>query len=378
VKYFVLVSKLFVLVTMMSSCIIIDTYTANKLAKFPDNLTYDHFVKNVDSINAHNFTNGFVIPAILPSDKEKIRSNKNLGLYRAYLFNTVSQKEKSDSVQFYLNRLSGIHKKYIISNDVSRRMSGIGSIVYSKYSFFEKMRDSVNSVMKNIDRLSHVNYNRNPYYYYLYGYVKKKKPLLELRDKDILDGKLFYTTNPIDRFRLYINPFEFSGSSNGMGIGASLEPTYKWTNNSSFGLKLGYNTFFKNASDYSFYSQQNSSLLLTYNFIPYGNSDILSGTSNYLSFGGGIVHTQISGVDDRIYINNNNVRADRFEDQLFKGVVPMLVIRDGIQSRFFKLGVEFNLIPSVGLLTNDGNYDKLLNSYFAFTYGLIIGSRKWK
>jgi hypothetical protein len=362
----------------MSSCIIIDTYTANKLAKFPDNLTYDHFVKNVDSINAHNFTNGFVIPAILPSEKEKIRSYKNLGLYRAYLFNSVSQKEKTDSVQFYLNRLSGIHKKYIISNDVSRRMSGIGSIVYSKYSLFEKMRDSVNSVMKNIDRLSHVNYNRNPYNYYLYGYVKKKKPLFELRDKDILDGKVFYTTNPIDRFRLYINPFEFSGSSNGMGIGASLEPTYKWTNNSSFGLKLGYNTFFKNASDYSFYSQQNSSLLLTYNFIPYGNSDILSGTSNYLSFGGGFVHAQIAGVDDLIFINNNNVRTDRLEDQLFKGIMPMLVIRDGIQSRFFKLGVEFNLIPSVGFMSNDGNYDKLLNSYFAFTYGLIIGSRKWK
>jgi hypothetical protein len=299
-------------------------------------------------------------------------------LYRAYLFNSVSQKEKTDSVQFYLNRLSGIHKKYIISNDVSRRMSGIGSIVYSKYSLFEKMRDSVNSVMKNIDRLSHVNYNRNPYNYYLYGYVKKKKPLFELRDKDILDGKVFYTTNPIDRFRLYINPFEFSGSSNGMGIGASLEPTYKWTNNSSFGLKLGYNTFFKNASDYSFYSQQNSSLLLTYNFIPYGNSDILSGTSNYLSFGGGFVHAQIAGVDDLIFINNNNVRTDRLEDQLFKGIMPMLVIRDGIQSRFFKLGVEFNLIPSVGFMSNDGNYDKLLNSYFAFTYGLIIGSRKWK
>jgi hypothetical protein len=58
--------------------------------------------------------------------------------------------------------------------------------------------------------------------------------------------------------------------------------------------------------------------------------------------------------------------------------MPMLVIRDGILSRFFKLGVEFNLIPSVGFMTNDGNYDKLLNSYFAFTYGLIIGSRKWK
>ena len=377
-KYFVLVSKLFVLLTMMSSCIIIDTYTANKLSKFPDNLTYDHFVKNVDSINAHNFTNGFVIPAILPSDIEKIRSYKNLGLYRAYLFNSVSQKEKIDSVQFYLNRLKGIQKKYIISNDVSRRMSGIGSIVYSKYSLFEKMRDSVNSVMKNIDRLSHINYNRNPYYYYLYGYVQRKKSLFELRDKDILDGRLFYTTNPIDRFRLYINPFEFSGSSNGMGIGASLEPTYKWTNNSSFGLKFGYNNLFKNSSDYSFYSQQNSSLLFTYNFIPYGNSDIISGTSNYLSFGGGIVHMQISGVDDRIYLNNNNVRTDRLEDQLFKGVVPMLVIRDGIQSRFFKLGVEFNLIPSVGLMTNDGNYDKLLNSYVAFTYGLIIGSRKWK
>lgn len=377
-KYFVLVSKLFVLVTLMSSCIIIDPYTANKLSKFPDNLTYDHFIKNVDSINAHNFTNGFVIPVILPSDKEKIRSYKNLGLYRAYLFNSVSQKEKIDSVQFYLNRLSGIQKKYIISNDVSRRMSGIGSIVYSKYSLFEKMRDSVNSVMKNIDRLSHINYDRNPYFYYLYGYVQRKRSLFELRDKDILDGRLFYTTNPIDRFRLYINPFEFSGSSNGMGIGASLEPNYKWTNNSSFGLKFGYNNLFKNSSDYSFYSQQNSSLLFTYNFIPYGNSDIISGTSNYLSFGGGIVHMQISGVDDRIYINNNNVRTDRFEDQLFKGVVPMLVIRDGIQSRFFKLGVEFNLIPSVGLMTNDGNYDKLLNSYVAFTYGLIIGSRKWK
>ncbi len=377
-KYFVLVSKLFVLVTLMSSCIIIDPYTANKLSKFPDNLTYDHFIKNVDSINAHNFTNGFVIPVILPSDKEKIRSYKNLGLYRAYLFNSVSQKEKIDSVQFYLNRLSGIQKKYIISNDVSRRMSGIGSIVYSKYSLFEKMRDSVNSVMKNIDRLSHINYDRNPYFYYLYGYVQRKRSLFELRDKDILDGRLFYTTNPIDRFRLYINPFEFSGSSNGMGIGASLEPNYKWTNNSSFGLKFGYNNLFKNSSDYSFYSQQNSSLLFTYNFIPYGNSDIISGTSNYLSFGGGIVHMQISGVDDRIYINNNNVRTDRFEDQLFKGVVPILVIRDGIQSRFFKLGVEFNLIPSVGLMTNDGNYDKLLNSYVAFTYGLIIGSRKWK
>lgn len=377
-KYFVLVSKLFVLVTLMSSCIIIDPYTANKLSKFPDNLTYDHFVKNVDSINAHNFTNGFVIPVILPSDKEKIRSYKNLGLYRAYLFNSVSQKEKIDSVQFYLNRLSGIQKKYIISNDVSRRMSGIGSIVYSKYSLFEKMRDSVNSVMKNIDRLSHINYDRNPYFYYLYGYVQRKRSLFELRDKDILDGRLFYTTNPIDRFRLYINPFEFSGSSNGMGIGASLEPNYKWTNNSSFGLKFGYNNLFKNSSDYSFYSQQNSSLLFTYNFIPYGNSDIISGTSNYLSFGGGIVHMQISGVDDRIYINNNNVRTDRFKDQLFKGVVPILVIRDGIQSRFFKLGVEFNLIPSVGLMTNDGNYDKLLNSYVAFTYGLIIGSRKWK
>jgi len=362
--------------SIMSSCMIFDTYTANKLSKFPANLTTMQFVKTVDSINAFNYVNGYVRPVLPPNDLEKIRSLSNLGLYRVYLFNSVYKEEKADSVQYYLNRISGIHKKYITSNDVSRRMSGIGPIVYPKYSLVEKMRDSVNSVMLNLDRLSKVNFNRN--YYFLYKYVQKKKSLYALRDKDILEGKMFNATLPTNRFRLNINALELSGTNKGMGIGASLEPSYKWTNNSSFGLKFGYTSFYKNSSDYSFYSQQNSSLIFTYNFIPYGNSDILSGTSNYLSVGGGVVHTQLTGVDDWFYFNNSTSWSERIEDKLFRGVLPMFVLRDGFQSRFFRFGVEFNLVPSIGFMTSDGNYDKSFNTYWSFTYGLVIGSRKWK
>ncbi len=368
--------KLILVVLSMSSCMIFDTYTANKFTKFPSNLTSDQFVKTVDSINAFNYINGYIRPIVPPNDFQKIRSLRNLGLYRVYLFNAVYREEKADSIQFYLNQISGIHKKYITSNDVSRRMSGIGPIVYSKFSLYEKMRDSVNSVMLKLDKLSKVNFNRN--YYFLYKYVQRKKPLYALRDKDIFDGKMFYTSNPTNRFRLNVNALELAGTNKGMGIGASIEPQYKWTNNSSFGLKVGYTTFYKNSSDYSFYSQQHSSLIFTYNFIPYGNSDILSGTSNFFSIGGGMVYTKLSGIDDRFYFNNSTSWSERSEDKLFNGVLPMFVLRDGIQSRFFRFGVEFNLIPSIGFMTNEGNYDRLLNTYWSLTYGLVIGSRKWK
>lgn len=368
--------KLILVVLIMSSCMIFDTYTANKFTKFPSNLTNEQFVKTVDSINAFNYINGYIRPIVPPNDIEKIRSLRNLGLYRVYLFNSVYKDEKADSVQFFLNQISGIHKRYITSNDVSRRMSGIGPIVYSKFSLFEKMRDSVNSIMLKLDKISKVNFNRN--YYYLYKYVQRKQSLYALRDKDILDGKMFYTSNPTNRFRLNVNALELDGTSKGMGIGASIEPNYKWTNNSSFGLKVGYTSFYKNSSDYSFYSQQQSSLLFTYNFIPYGNSDILSGTSNFFSIGGGIVHTKLSGIDDRFYFNNSTSWSERSEDKLFNGVLPMFMLRDGIQSRFFRFGVEFNLIPSIGFMTNEGNYDRLLNTYWSLTYGLVIGSRKWK
>ncbi len=368
--------KLILVVLSMSSCMIFDTYTANKFTKFPSNLTSDQFVKTVDSINAFNYINGYIRPIVPPNDFQKIRSLRNLGLYRVYLFNAVYREEKADSIQFYLNQISGIHKKYITSNDVSRRMSGIGPIVYSKFSLYEKMRDSVNSVMLKLDKLSKVNFNRN--YYFLYKYVQRKKPLYALRDKHIFDGKMFYTSNPTNRFRLNVNALELAGTNKGMGIGASIEPQYKWTNNSSFGLKVGYTTFYKNSSDYSFYSQQHSSLIFTYNFIPYGNSDILSGTSNFFSIGGGMVYTKLSGIDDRFYFNNLTSWSERSEDKLFNGVLPMFVLRDGIQSRFFRFGVEFNLIPSIGFMTNEGNYDRLLNTYWSLTYGLVIGSRKWK
>jgi hypothetical protein len=359
-----------------SSCVITDNYTANKIAKFPAKLSGESYVAYIDSNNIANVKFGYVKPVLSVYDKEKIKSLKSLGLFRLYLSNAVYQQEKFDSTQILINQLARIPFKYISLNDVSRRMSGIGPIVYSKGSFEENMRDSVNRMMIHLDQLIKVNYSRNSYF--LYKYIQRRNKIFESRDKDIVDGKTLFHTVPSLRFRVNINPIEFSGGNKEIGFGASIEPSYKWTNNSSFGLKISYAKLIHESKDYSFFDQRNSSVILTYNFTPYRNADLFDGSSNYFSIGAGIIHTQITGVDDWFYFSNMNASSNTIEDKLYQNILPVLMFRNGIQSRYFRFGAEFNLIPSVELFVKNQQSTSFDNMYFAITYGLVIGSRMWK
>lgn len=360
----------------LSSCIITDNYTANKIAKFPAKLSGENYVAYIDSNNIANVKLGYVRPVLSIYDKEKIKSLKSLGLYRLHLVNAVYQKEKLDSIQIRINQLARIPFKYISLNDVSRRMSGIGPIVYTKGSFEENMRDSVNRMMSHLDQLIKINYSRNSYF--LYKYIQRRNKIFESRDKDIVEGKIFFHTDPSLRFRVNINPIEFSGGNKAFGLGASIEPSYKWTNNSSFGLKMSYAKFIHESNDYSFFDQRNSSVILTYNFTPYRNAELFDGSSNYFSIGAGLMHTQITGVDDWFYFSNMNVSSNTIEDKLYQNILPVLMLRNGIQSRYFRFGAEFNLIPSVELFAKNQQTISFDNMYFAISYGLVIGSRKWK
>lgn len=371
-------SKLCILVCLLSlsSCVITDNYTVNKIAKFPAKLSGERYVAFIDSNNIANVKLGYVKPVLSIYDKEKIKSLKSLGLYRLYLVNAVYQQENLDSIQNQINQLARIPFKYISLNDVSRRISGIGPMVYSKGSFDENMRDSVNRMMNHLDQLIKINYNRNTYF--LYKYIQRRKKIFELRDKDIVAGKTSFHSDPSLRFRVNINPIEFSGGNKAYGLAASIEPSYKWTNNSSFGLKMSYAKLLHDSRDYSFVDQRNASLILTYNFIPYRNSDLFGGSSNYFSVGAGLMHTQITGVDEWFYFSNMNTSSKTIEDKLYQNILPVLMLRDGIQTRLFRFGVEFNFIPPVELFTQNQQFTSFDNTYFAITYGLVIGSRKWK
>ena len=141
---------------------------------------------------------------------------------------------------------------------------------------------------------------------------------------------------------------------------------------------MSYAKLIHESKDYSFFDQRNSSVILTYNFTPYRNADLFDGSSNYFSIGAGLMHTQITGVDDWFYFSNMNVSSNTIEDKLYQNILPVLMLRNGIQSRFFRFGVEFNLTPSIEFFTKNQQYTSYDNMYFAITYGLVIGSRKWK
>ena len=364
---------------IFSSCAVLTTYQVNQLTDFPTKLKKPDYIHIVDSLNKQNLDIGYNVCFCDTFLKSKRKEFKRMpSLYFYYTLNSYYKPSDTDSIIYYLKKLSEFPKWSFGLIDINRKISGIGQMPWSGKQPYKIIMDSVNF---SINRLNEkLKYNFTPYQYNTYLFTQRRMQLYQKRADDIENLKNLDEIPVIKRLRLNIDVLSIISTVRGTGLGVSVEPVYKWTNNSYFGLKASLLRFAKESDNYSYYSHDLYSFVFSYNFIPYYNSEDASGISNYFGIGAGVINSSITGVDDWIRFNGSSgsVTVEHKEYPLYRGSSPCLMFRDGIQSRFIRAGVEFYLMPNTTVNTKSGNSEIIFNSFFNLHLGITIGSKKWK
>lgn len=160
------------------------------------------------------------------------------------------------------------------------------------------------------------------------------------------------------------------------GIGAlvNLEPQILIKDNFAFGLRLGVAglakdvTYYNIAEDFDGEVSANASISGTLNYyFNNGNSRV----APYI--GGGFGYYALSNID----IEDTNISEDDIGDlEASFAWAPM--IRAGVELGKFRIGAEYNFVPSSDLQNVSGQViGEAINQYFGFTLGFFVGGGRW-
>lgn len=160
------------------------------------------------------------------------------------------------------------------------------------------------------------------------------------------------------------------------GIGAlvNFEPQVLVLNNLALGMRMGVAGLAKDVTYYTIPEDYNGEI---------GANLSISGTANYyFNFGNSKVAPYIGAgfgyyALSNIEIENTDFDRDEVGDlQASFAWAPML--RAGVELDKFRIGAEYNFIPSSNLQNVQGDViGKATNEYFAFTLGFFVGGGRW-
>lgn len=161
------------------------------------------------------------------------------------------------------------------------------------------------------------------------------------------------------------------------GIGAliNLEPQILIKDNLAFGLRLGVAALAKDVTYYSIPDDYNGEVA--------ANSSI-SGTLNYyINNGNSRVAPYIGAGFGYYALSNIQVEDTNIDDDDIGNLeasfawAPM--IRAGVELGKFRLGAEYNFVPSSDLQNVSGQVvGEAINQYFGFTFGFFVGGGRWE
>ena len=178
------------------------------------------------------------------------------------------------------------------------------------------------------------------------------------------------------RFRMGMDLGPAIPKNGGIGVLLNLEPKVNIKHNLNLGIRFGVAglakdvTYFDLTEDYEGEVSANVSITGT---IDYYFNKGKSGVAPFI--GGGFGYYALSSLD----IENGdfddlddigNLEAD------FKWA-PML--RAGVELGKFRMGAEYNFIPSSNLQNTSGEIiGEAINQYFGFTFGFYVGGGRWR
>ncbi len=162
----------------------------------------------------------------------------------------------------------------------------------------------------------------------------------------------------------------------GGGIGAlvNMEPQILLKNNLALGLRLGVAALAKDVTYYSIQEDYNGEIS--------ANASIAGTLNYYLNKGKSRVSPYIGGGFGYYALSSVKIDDSDFGDgevgNLEASFAWAPMVRAGVELGKFRLGAEYNFVPSSDLQNVSGQViGEAVNEYFGFTLGFFIGGGKW-
>jgi hypothetical protein len=176
-----------------------------------------------------------------------------------------------------------------------------------------------------------------------------------------------------DAFRFNMDLGAAIPKNGGIGVLINFEPQIMVTHNISAGIRFAAAglakdvIYFDRTEDFDGEVSVNSSISGTANYyFNNGNSRV----APYL--GAGFGYYVLANVDFEDF------DPDQEMGELKANFAWAPMIRAGIELAKFRLGAEYNLVPSSDLQNTSGNViGEAVNQYYGFTLGITIGGGKW-
>jgi len=154
-----------------------------------------------------------------------------------------------------------------------------------------------------------------------------------------------------------------------LGLGLTLNPSFTITDNQKVGINLSVFSLLKDLENKNYTERQLiKSVLGTYDYY-------FAQQNNFaFSIGGGLgIYNINHDLNSLIYYANSGNIINQ-NDNVFTGSKPGLMLRPGIEFGKFRLGIEFNLIPSYTYKASNSILDETSkNSFFKWNLGIFLG-----
>ncbi|TDQ16593.1 outer membrane protein with beta-barrel domain [Algoriphagus boseongensis] len=159
----------------------------------------------------------------------------------------------------------------------------------------------------------------------------------------------------------------------GAGFLFNLEPQILVKDNLAVGLRLGVAALAKDVTYYSSIDEFDGEVSANTSIVATANYYFNNGNSRVAPYiGAGFGYYGLANIDFETF------DPDQPVGELAANYVWSPMIRAGIELAKFRLGAEYNFLPTSDLQDTNGNVvGEAINQYFGFTLGFTIGGGKW-
>ncbi len=174
------------------------------------------------------------------------------------------------------------------------------------------------------------------------------------------------------KFRYQMDLGFAAPNDGGIGALVHLEPQILVLDNLAVGLRMGVTGMAKDVTYYEIPDDYEGELSANLS---------VSGTANYyFNYGKGKVAPYVGAGFGYYALSNIEVEGDNIEDanNLEASFAWAPMARAGVELNKFRIGVEYNFVPSSNLQNVNGEViGKATNEYFGFTLGFFVGGGRW-
>lgn len=176
------------------------------------------------------------------------------------------------------------------------------------------------------------------------------------------------------KFRYQMDMGFAAPKDGGIGALVYVEPQVLLLDNLALGLRMGATGLAKDVTYYDIPDDYDGEIAANLS---------VSGTANYyFNFGEGKVAPYVGAGFGYYALSNIDIEdtdIDEYEiGDLEASFAWAPMVRVGVELNKFRIGAEYNFVPSSNLQNVEGNViGKATNEYFAFTLGFFVGGGRW-